>query len=286
MHTTVGERRDIPVEARLYESVTNGAELRRRLAARDLDAAFIDADMVIDIFPVLIAAHQAVESGTLGVGEAVMAAVDASSARTGTLTAHSVHAQLLLCLSGGKSLSSALRRFGVGELTTRVLVVVLPPTVVSGRGAAAAAATAATTTITTPTATATNSDTDAVTDTAAGAAAEGGTTVPPLTPATAPTALATAAAAGSAGAGASPPPLVVSGTSPTAGPAFDDGVAGVEVEDVAAGLAAGAASRAVVTAAAYKVSAEELAAGGRGGGVSALVDAIATRVATREVAAK
>lgn len=37
---------DIPVEARLYEAVTNGADLRRRLAAREVDAAFIDAELV------------------------------------------------------------------------------------------------------------------------------------------------------------------------------------------------------------------------------------------------
>ncbi|OSX80226.1 hypothetical protein BU14_0056s0009 [Porphyra umbilicalis] len=212
MRTRVGERLDIPVELRLYEGVTNGGELRRRLAAREVDAAFLNADLVTDLFPVLVAAHQAVES-----------------ARGGTLVAHSVHAQLLLCLSGGKSLSSALRHFGVGDATRRVLVVLLPA---PPRGAPPAAST-------TPTP-APLADADgaaaAVDATAAAAAADG------------------AADGASAPAPARPRPWRAP---------FAD-IAGVEAADVAAAVAAGGAAHAPRVAAVYKITAEEL--GGKGGG--------------------
>lgn len=158
-----------------------------------------------------------------------------------------MHAQLLLCLSGGKSLSTALRRFGVSSQTRRLLVVVLPLSAAIGGDDAVATATAP---------------------------------APPRKPADAPTANAAAATTSSPSAPPLPPP-----PPPTAVTAFD-GIVGVEVADVVAGLAVGAASRAVGTAAAYKISAEELSAGGGGEGVAAIVNAIATRVATREVVAK
>lgn len=103
---------------------------------------------------------------------------------------------------------------------------------------------------------------------------------PPRKPADALTATAAAATTSSPSSPPLPPP-----PPPTAVTAFD-GIVGVEVADVVAGLAVGAASRAVGTAAAYKISAEELSAGGGGEGVAAIVNAIATRVATREVVAK
>ncbi|KAK4784133.1 hypothetical protein SAY86_018501 [Trapa natans] len=90
----------------LFTDVTNSKELLDSMRAGTLEpeAAFLNASLVPDVFPVLVAAHKALLSNSR----------DSLSSRT-------VHSELVYCYSGSKHISESLKRFGISESSNYVL---------------------------------------------------------------------------------------------------------------------------------------------------------------------
>ncbi|CAG8500972.1 4624_t:CDS:2 [Ambispora gerdemannii] len=92
----------------LFRNVTNAAELRKRLLARDqeLSYAFIDARVVFDLFQVLVAVNNALYYEKLE-----------------KLKTFNVHSEIVYFLSPTTNITESLRRFGISDVTNAILVV-------------------------------------------------------------------------------------------------------------------------------------------------------------------
>ncbi|RGB42457.1 kinase binding protein [Rhizophagus diaphanus] len=92
----------------LYKNVSNAAELRKRLLSHDqeLSYAFIDAKMVLDKFQLLVATNDAVQHEL-----------------NSSLKTHNVHSEIVYSLSPTTNISESLRRFGISDSTTSIVVV-------------------------------------------------------------------------------------------------------------------------------------------------------------------
>ncbi|CAK9219873.1 unnamed protein product [Sphagnum troendelagicum] len=91
----------------LFVDVTNSRGLVQAMQAGTLvpELAFFNASLVPDTFPVLAAAHKAVLSQTRG-----------------SLVTRTLHSELIYNYSGSKHITEALRRSGINESSTYVLV--------------------------------------------------------------------------------------------------------------------------------------------------------------------
>mmetsp|Transcript_22599 Transcript_22599/g.55963 ORF Transcript_22599/g.55963 Transcript_22599/m.55963 type:complete len:183 (-) Transcript_22599:126-674(-) len=91
----------------LFKEVTNAAEIQAKLRSRTLEPelALLNPAPVASLFHLQLAAHK----------------VMASHAR-GTLTTHGVHSEVVYNLSASKHITEGLRRFGMAENASAVLV--------------------------------------------------------------------------------------------------------------------------------------------------------------------
>ncbi|KAK9863418.1 hypothetical protein WJX84_001340 [Apatococcus fuscideae] len=91
----------------LFCDVQNSRELREQIVegALEPEAAFIKASMVPDLFIIRLAAYQALLAH-----------------HNGSLTTRSLHSELLFNLSGSKHIAESLKKFGVSEGCSSLLV--------------------------------------------------------------------------------------------------------------------------------------------------------------------
>ncbi|KAF0685263.1 Aste57867_22807 [Aphanomyces stellatus] len=88
-----------------FRDVKNSADLLQKILAQELDVALINADMVVSLFQVDVAASRAL-----------------LSAQNHSLTTNTLHSELVFNLSGTRNVTDSLRRFGIGKDTTHLLV--------------------------------------------------------------------------------------------------------------------------------------------------------------------
>eukprot|EP01025_Chloroclados_australasicus_P067512 TRINITY_DN93408_c0_g1_i1.p2 TRINITY_DN93408_c0_g1~~TRINITY_DN93408_c0_g1_i1.p2 ORF type:complete len:174 (-),score=22.02 TRINITY_DN93408_c0_g1_i1:260-781(-) len=93
--------------------VSNAANIKSSIAGKSLavEAAFIDADVVADLFMVHLAAFKAL-----------------SDKAADSLTTHSLHSDIVFNLAGSRHISQALNTFGVSPDTKHLLVARLDAT--------------------------------------------------------------------------------------------------------------------------------------------------------------
>eukprot|EP00802_Teleaulax_amphioxeia_P023357 Tamp_23922.p1 GENE.Tamp_23922~~Tamp_23922.p1 ORF type:complete len:182 (+),score=41.59 Tamp_23922:2-547(+) len=91
----------------LVEGVTNAAELREEVMKQKFEASFIDAAMVADVFHLQAAANKALYAHSKD-----------------ALTTHGIHTELIFCMLGGRSISTALSTFGISS-TSKALIVAI-----------------------------------------------------------------------------------------------------------------------------------------------------------------
>ncbi|OQR90010.1 RNA polymerase II-associated protein [Thraustotheca clavata] len=89
----------------LFQNVKNAPDLLKRLLAQEIDFALINADKVGSLFPLHVAA-----SRTL------------LCSQTNSLTTNTLHSELVFNLSGSRNVTDSLRRFGIAQDTTSLLV--------------------------------------------------------------------------------------------------------------------------------------------------------------------
>jgi len=91
----------------LFSDVTNSKELLNYMQAGTLDPelAFLNALLIPHVFPVLAAAHKALLSKCRG-----------------CLTTKTLHSELVYNYSGSKHITESLKRCGINDSTTYVLV--------------------------------------------------------------------------------------------------------------------------------------------------------------------
>ncbi|CAG8622364.1 10450_t:CDS:2 [Ambispora leptoticha] len=92
----------------LYTNVKNSADLKKRLLSHDqeLKYAFIDAKVVLDKFQLLVAVNNAVHYEMYS-----------------KLKTHNVHSEIVYNLSPTTNISESLRRFGISDSTSEIIVV-------------------------------------------------------------------------------------------------------------------------------------------------------------------
>ncbi|RHY28313.1 hypothetical protein DYB32_006072 [Aphanomyces invadans] len=88
-----------------YTDVKNSASLLHKILSSDLNVALINADMVVSLFQVHVAASRAL-----------------LSAQNHSLTTKSLHSELVFNLSGSRNVTDSLRKFGMSNNATQVLV--------------------------------------------------------------------------------------------------------------------------------------------------------------------
>ncbi|XP_074275735.1 uncharacterized protein LOC141599569 [Silene latifolia] len=90
----------------LFTDVTNSKELLDSMQAGTLDpeVSFLNASLVPDVFPILTAAHKALQS----------------KARD-SITTRTVHSELVYNYSGSKHITESLKRCGISENSTYIL---------------------------------------------------------------------------------------------------------------------------------------------------------------------
>lgn len=91
-----------------FRHVKNSAQLRAAIMQQSVDAAFINANMIVDAFQI-----QAAAARTLLSDEA------------GSLTTKSIHAELVFNLSGSRNVSESFRRFGIADDSEAIVVCVV-----------------------------------------------------------------------------------------------------------------------------------------------------------------
>lgn len=91
----------------LFIDVTNSKELLESMqnATLDPEVAFLNASLIPDVFPVLAAAHKTLTSKSRG-----------------SLTTRTLHSELVYNYSGSKHITESLKRCGISESSTYVLV--------------------------------------------------------------------------------------------------------------------------------------------------------------------
>ncbi|KAG9304974.1 hypothetical protein G9A89_003143 [Geosiphon pyriformis] len=96
------------VHVALFKNVSNAAELRERLIARDeeLSYGFIDARVVLDVFQILVAVNTAVYYE-----------------QQNKLKTHNLHSEIVYSLSPTTNITESLRRFGISNTTTGLVTI-------------------------------------------------------------------------------------------------------------------------------------------------------------------
>ncbi|GMK59890.1 hypothetical protein CspeluHIS016_0901070 [Cutaneotrichosporon spelunceum] len=113
-----------------FEDVTNAAAIKHRLveaantpgaagevARAAVDFAFIDADLLVSRAHLITALFAALLTSLPSVSGATLAAPPVPKTRT-----HNLHSEVLCALSPNNNISEAIRRFGVGKGTRRLIV--------------------------------------------------------------------------------------------------------------------------------------------------------------------
>ena len=91
----------------LVEGVSNAAALRAEVLQQKFEASFIDASMVVDLFHLQAAAIKALYALSKN-----------------ALTTHGIHTELIFCLLGGRSISTALSSFGISDQSKALVVAI------------------------------------------------------------------------------------------------------------------------------------------------------------------
>ncbi|BEI86064.1 hypothetical protein CcaverHIS002_0603510 [Cutaneotrichosporon cavernicola] len=120
-----------PLHIAYFEDVENSASIKRRLvsaattpgadgelARAAVDFAFIDADLVVSKSHLTTALLATLLTSLPNAPNAMLDAPPVPRTRT-----HNIHSEVLCALSPNNNISDAIRRFGVGEKTTRMVVV-------------------------------------------------------------------------------------------------------------------------------------------------------------------
>ncbi|KAK3871843.1 hypothetical protein Pcinc_009301 [Petrolisthes cinctipes] len=92
----------------LFTEVENAAELRQLIMKGQVEASLVKPEMVVDVFPVVVAANKAVRS---------------QAAKK--MVTRSVFSEILFNLSPTKNITESLKTFGLGDSDKSVLAVVL-----------------------------------------------------------------------------------------------------------------------------------------------------------------
>ncbi|KAF0706787.1 hypothetical protein DYB37_003219 [Aphanomyces astaci] len=90
-----------------YTDVKNSASLLHKILSNELNVALINADTVVSLFQVHAAASRAL-----------------LSVQNHSMTTNSLHSELVFNLSGTRNVTDSLRRFGISNQATQVLVCV------------------------------------------------------------------------------------------------------------------------------------------------------------------
>ncbi|RHZ69510.1 hypothetical protein Glove_283g127 [Diversispora epigaea] len=92
----------------LFSEVKNSLELRKRLLSHDaeLSYAFINARVILDIFQLLIATNCALHNEKCSI-----------------LKTHNINSEIVYNLSPNTNINEALRRFGISDDSTNIVVV-------------------------------------------------------------------------------------------------------------------------------------------------------------------
>eukprot|EP00798_Chlamydomonas_sp_ICE-L_P028840 gene28840-32029_t len=90
----------------LFTNVKNVKDIRAKLIAGELtpDFAFLHAPAISDLFSIHVGAHKALTGETRG-----------------TMSARSLHAELIFCISGSKHIGESLKRYGISDSSTEIL---------------------------------------------------------------------------------------------------------------------------------------------------------------------
>mmetsp|Transcript_21609 Transcript_21609/g.30203 ORF Transcript_21609/g.30203 Transcript_21609/m.30203 type:complete len:179 (+) Transcript_21609:48-584(+) len=91
----------------LYKNVKNAKDLRALLLQGKEEVGFINAELILDEFQVLVAANKAIHYQKLG-----------------QMITKNIHAELVYNLSPNTNISSSLKQFGIGD-STHILLVAL-----------------------------------------------------------------------------------------------------------------------------------------------------------------
>ncbi|XP_046841256.1 EKC/KEOPS complex subunit TPRKB-like isoform X2 [Xenia sp. Carnegie-2017] len=99
---------DYSISVALFDSVSNKLQLKEMLIQGKLDAALVNATMVPDVFPVLLAANKAVHLS-----------------ENGKTKTRSIYSELVFNLSPSNNISESLKTFGLNDKDACLLVVVI-----------------------------------------------------------------------------------------------------------------------------------------------------------------
>jgi len=89
----------------LFNEVKNSNELLKKLQKFELELAMMNAEVIPDIFPVLVAANKSLYGF-----------------ETKNMTTKNIHSELVFNISGGKHITSAIKKFGITSKSNMILV--------------------------------------------------------------------------------------------------------------------------------------------------------------------
>ncbi|CAN8068407.1 unnamed protein product [Agarophyton chilense] len=98
------------VEILLFRNATNTKGILSLVRDGEIPAAFLQARLIPDIFPVLVAVSKAVQDD-----------------KNSSMSTRNLFTEIIYNLSGSKNISKALKTFGIQEDTSDILVVVPHP---------------------------------------------------------------------------------------------------------------------------------------------------------------
>eukprot|EP00128_Syssomonas_multiformis_P006943 Colp12_sorted_trinity150504_noHs@15360 len=95
----------------LFKSIKNASELRQLLLTGALELSIIDASMVVSEFQILLSANKAL-----------------THLKHGKMKTKNVHSEIVFNLSPANSISESLKKFGVSDSTSHVVVAAIDAT--------------------------------------------------------------------------------------------------------------------------------------------------------------